>query len=163
MNLGKIWNVDNFEILAPPLTLAKTVLKSYLTDTAGLFQSYISHICTKFCLYLTNISPIILSKSRPYFSPLNLGKIWKSGPPSSQNSLHFELCTFWFSALTSSPPLDFSHNFLGFLVWNASLSNLEWENAERFFYGIHIYKKFTKLKNNHRKSRSFYPRWVAFF
>ena len=29
-----------------------------LTVTMGLFQSYISHICTKFCLYLTYISPI---------------------------------------------------------------------------------------------------------
>ena len=27
---------DNFEIVAPPLTLAKTVPKSYETDTTGL-------------------------------------------------------------------------------------------------------------------------------
>ena len=40
------------------LTLAKTVPKSYLTVTMRLFHSYISHICTKFCQYLTNISPI---------------------------------------------------------------------------------------------------------
>ena len=38
----------------------------------GLFESYISHICTN--IYITHI----LSKSRPCFSHLNLGKIWKS-------------------------------------------------------------------------------------
>ena len=52
--------------------------------------------------YVTYIS----SKSRPYFSHLNLGNIWKSRPPPlCQNSLHFELWTFWFSALTPPPPL----------------------------------------------------------
>ena len=56
--LGKIWNVDYFDIVAPPLTLAKTVIKSYQTDIWGLFYSYIGHICTKCCIYLTNISPI---------------------------------------------------------------------------------------------------------
>ena len=40
------------------LTLAKTVPKSYLTVTLGLYQSYISHICTQFGLFLTNIWPI---------------------------------------------------------------------------------------------------------
>ena len=33
------------------------IQKSYLTDTPGLFQSYISHVCTEYWLYLTNISP----------------------------------------------------------------------------------------------------------
>ena len=56
--LGKIWNVDYFDIVAPPLTLAKTVPKSYQTDIWGLFYAYIGHICTKCCIYLTNISPI---------------------------------------------------------------------------------------------------------
>ena len=32
--------------------------KPPLTDTSGLFQSYISHVCTKCCVDLTNISPI---------------------------------------------------------------------------------------------------------
>ena len=32
--------------------------KSYQTDTWGLFYSYIGHICTKCCIYHTNISPI---------------------------------------------------------------------------------------------------------
>ena len=32
--------------------------KLYQTDTSGLFLSYISHVCTKCCLYLTNITPI---------------------------------------------------------------------------------------------------------
>ena len=45
--LGKIWNVDYFDIVAPPLTLTKTVPKSHQTDTWGLFHSYIGHICTK--------------------------------------------------------------------------------------------------------------------
>ena len=39
--LGKIGNVDYFDIVAPPLTLAKTVPKTYQTDTWGLFYSYI--------------------------------------------------------------------------------------------------------------------------
>ena len=45
--LGKIWNVDYFDIVAHLLTLAKTIPKSYKTDTWGLFYSYIGHICTK--------------------------------------------------------------------------------------------------------------------
>ena len=32
----------------------------YLTVTLGLFQSNITHTCTKFCLYLTNISNLCL-------------------------------------------------------------------------------------------------------
>ena len=42
---------------SPPLTLAKTVQKSYLIDTWVLFHSYIGHICIKYCIYLENISP----------------------------------------------------------------------------------------------------------
>ena len=41
-----------------PSDPCKTVPKSYLTDTSGLFQSYISHVCSKCCLYLMNITPI---------------------------------------------------------------------------------------------------------
>ena len=67
-NLKKNWNVDYFDIFVPPLilvktvqnplTLAKTLPKSYLTVTMELLQSYFSHICTKSCLYLPFISPI---------------------------------------------------------------------------------------------------------
>ena len=35
--LGKIWNVDYFDIVAPPLNLAKTVPKSYQTDNGEYF------------------------------------------------------------------------------------------------------------------------------
>ena len=45
--LGKIWNVDYFDIVAPPPTLTKTVPKSHQTDTWGLFHSYIGHKWTK--------------------------------------------------------------------------------------------------------------------
>ena len=48
------------------MTLSKSVMKSYSTDTSGLFQSYIRDIFTKCCLYLTNIQHIILSKSRTF-------------------------------------------------------------------------------------------------
>ena len=44
--LGRIWNVDYFDIVAPPLTLTKTVPKSHQSDTWGLFHSYIGHIST---------------------------------------------------------------------------------------------------------------------
>ena len=63
--LGKIWNVDYFDIVAPPLTLAKTIPKSYQTDTWGLFYSYKGHICTKCCIYLTNTSPIYHKNQGP--------------------------------------------------------------------------------------------------
>jgi len=57
--LGKIWNVGIFEIIAPPLTLAKTVPKSYQTVKLRLIQSsYISQMCTKCCLYTIIILPI---------------------------------------------------------------------------------------------------------
>ena len=79
-NLGKNWNVDYFEIFVPPLILAKTgpklfdpcknSTKSYLTVTMGLFPSNISHICTKFCLYLTFISPM------NYQIPDHISVIW---------------------------------------------------------------------------------------
>ena len=48
------------------MSLAKTVPNSYSTVTWGLCQSYISHRYTKFCLYITYISPIYYQKSRPY-------------------------------------------------------------------------------------------------
>ena len=129
-NFGKNWNVDYFEIFAPPLILAKTAQlfdpwefstkiqsKCYNGTISIIYQPYMYQILPISHLYITHI----LSKSRPYFSHLNLGKIWKSSPPpSSQSSLHFELWTFWFFALPP-PLLDFFHNFVAFLVWNASL------------------------------------------
>ena len=60
LNLGKNWFPDTpldrnwekidiyyFDIVAPPITLAKIVPKPYQTDKLGLFYSYIGHICTK--------------------------------------------------------------------------------------------------------------------
>ena len=40
------------------LTPAKTVPKSYLTVTWGLFYSHIGYICTKYCIYVPNIAYI---------------------------------------------------------------------------------------------------------
>ena len=119
-NLGKNWYVDYFDIFVPPLILAKTVLKPfdscknstkilsncYNGTISIIYQSYMYQILPKSHLNITNT----LSKSRPYFIYLNLGKNWKSRPPpSSQSSLHFALWTFW---------------FLAFLVWNTSLGGL---------------------------------------
>ena len=42
-NLKKIES-KHFQIVPPPLTLAKTVPKSYLTDISGIFQSYVSQM-----------------------------------------------------------------------------------------------------------------------
>ena len=97
--------------------------KLYQTDTSGLFLSYISHVCTKCCLYLTNITTI-WHTIRDIFQSFEFGnnlKIWNP-PPTSQNSLYFELWTFRFSALTPTPLLDFFHIFGTFLVLIASLS-----------------------------------------
>ena len=58
--MGKLWNVDIFEIVAPPRTLAKTVPKLYLTDTLGLFQSYISHNVQNFAFILPLVHPYLL-------------------------------------------------------------------------------------------------------
>ena len=93
--LGKIWNVDYFDIVAPPLTLTKTVPKSHQTDTWGLFHSYIGHICTKCSIYLTNISPIY-HKNQGHISVI---WIWEKcekfrPPPSSQISLHLKCRLF---------------------------------------------------------------------
>ena len=90
--LGKIWNVDYFDIVAPPLTLAKTVPKSYQTDIWGLFYSYIGHICTKCCIYLTNISPIYHKNQ----GPISVIWIWEKTeksrpPPLSQSQSTFEM------------------------------------------------------------------------
>ena len=85
--LGKIWNVDYFDIVAPPLTLAKTVPKSYQTDTWGLFYSYIGHICTKCCIYLTNISPIY-HKNQGHISVIS---IWEKSEKFSQSESTFEM------------------------------------------------------------------------
>ena len=103
-NLGKNWNVDYFEIFAPPLILIKTapklfepcknstkILSKYYNGTISvIYQPNMYQIWPIFHLYIT----YILSKSRPYFIHLNLGKNWKSRPPPSpQSSLDFELWT----------------------------------------------------------------------
>ena len=112
--LRKIWNVDYFDIVAPPLTLTKTVPKSHQTDTWGLFHPYIGHICTKCCIYLTNISPIY-HKSQGHISVI---WIWEKcekfrPPPSSQSSLHLKCRLFWFW-IWPPPLMDFFHNLWDF-------------------------------------------------
>ena len=120
--LGKIWNVDYFDIVAPPLTLAKPVPKSYQTDIWGLFYSYIGHICTKCWIYLTNISQIC-HKNQGQISVI---WIWEKTekfrpPPSVKVSLHLKCRLFWFG---SDPPpfLDFFHN-LWHLFYGSPYSN----------------------------------------
>jgi len=90
-NLGKNWNVDYFEIFAPPLILAKSgsklldpcknstkMLSNCCNETISfIYQPYMYQILPISHLYITYIS----SKSSPYFSHLNLGNIWKSRPP----------------------------------------------------------------------------------
>ena len=110
--LGKIWNVDYFDIVAPPLTLAKTVPKSYQTDIWGLCYSYIGHICTKCCIYLTNISPIYHKNQ----GPISVIWIWEKTekfrpPPSVKVSLHLKCRLFWFC-----PLMDFFHNLGHFFL-----------------------------------------------
>ena len=95
--IWKNWNVDYFDIVAPPLTIAKTVPKSYQTDTWGLFYSYKGHICTKCCIYLTNTSPIY-HKNQGHISVI---WIWEKSekfrpPPSVKVSLHLKCRLFWF-------------------------------------------------------------------
>ena len=123
--------VHNFLDLLPPRRI-KTIWiwgkmmfdddKLYQTDTSGLFLSYISHVCTKCCLYLTNITPIWRT-IRDIFQSFEFENNLKIRTPhTSQNSLYFELWTFRFSALTPTPLLDFFHIFGTFLILIASLS-----------------------------------------
>ena len=116
---GKNWNVDIFEIIAPSLTLAKTVPKSYLTFTLGLIQSYISQIWSKCCPYLTNISYII--KIKATFQSFYFGK--KFRPPS----LIKKQSTFWivnFLIFGTDTPFVCFPFFQTFLVWMALLTPL---------------------------------------
>ena len=55
-------------------TLPKTVPNSYKTVTLGLFQSNISHTCTKFCVYLTNLFFISTANNRSRFSNAEVHK-----------------------------------------------------------------------------------------
>ena len=89
-------------------------------------QDYFYHISAMYVpnvVYTSRISHPYDIQSGTYFSHLNLRITLKSGPPpTSQNSLYFELWTFRFSALTPTPLLDFFHIFGTFLVLIASLS-----------------------------------------
>ena len=79
--IWKNWNENYFDIVAPPLTIAKIVPKSYQTDTWGLFSSYIGHIWTRCSIYITNISPIY-HKNQGHISVLwILEKFAKFRPP----------------------------------------------------------------------------------
>ena len=63
--------------------LRGALLKPYQTDTWGLFNSYIGHICTKCSIYLTNISPIY-HKSQGHISVIWIWEkceIFRSPPP----------------------------------------------------------------------------------
>ena len=107
--MGNIWNVDYFDIVAPPLTLAKTIPKSYQTDTWGLFYSYKGHICTKCCIYLTNTSPIY-HKNQGHISVI---WIWEKSekfrpPPSVKVSLHLKCRLFWLWRWPHPPLWTFS-------------------------------------------------------
>ena len=101
--LGKIWNVDFFDIVPPPLTLAKTVPKSFQTDTWGLFYSYIGHKCTKCCIYLTNISPIY-HKNQGHISVIWIWeKCEKFRPPPLKSKLVY-IWLYWFCRWPLPPP-----------------------------------------------------------
>ena len=81
--------LDYFDIVVPPLTLAKTVPKSYQPDTWGQFYLYIGHICTKCCIYLTNMS----HKNQGHISVI---RIWEKSEkfrphPLSQSGSTFEM------------------------------------------------------------------------
>ena len=73
--LGKFWNVDYFDIIAPPLTLAKTIPKSYQTDTLGLFYSYIGYIVPNVA-YISLISVPYMGLNFLDFSQIEITKIW---------------------------------------------------------------------------------------
>ena len=123
LKLGKIWNVDYFDIVAPPLTLAKTVPKSFQTDTRGLFYSYIGHICTKCRINLTNISPIYHENQ----GHILVIWIWEKSekfrpPPSFKVSLHLKCRLFWFWRWPPPPLMDFV-TIWDILFWEAPLSN----------------------------------------
>ena len=86
--IWKNWNVDYFDIVAPPLTIAKTVPKSYQTDTWELFYSYIGHICTKCCIY----GILYIIEIKAIFQLFEFGKNLKiQTPPLIQYFLHFEM------------------------------------------------------------------------
>ena len=108
--LGKFLNLDYFEIFVPPFTLSKTIPKSYLTVTLGLFQSYISHICKKFA-YISPIYDPFIILIKAIFQSFEFEKNMKikiSHP--SHSNMHFELWTFYL------------HIFVTFCILNASLS-----------------------------------------
>ena len=93
--LGKFLNLDYFEIFVPPFTLSKTIPKSYLTVTLGLFQSYISHICKKFA-YISPIYDPFIILIKAIFQSFEFEKNMKikiSHP--SHSNMHFELWTFY--------------------------------------------------------------------
>ena len=93
--LGNFLNLDYFEIFVPPFTLSKTIPKSYLTVTLGLFQSYISHICKKFA-YISPIYDPFIILIKAIFQSFEFEKNMKikiSHP--SHSNMHFELWTFF--------------------------------------------------------------------
>ena len=102
--LGKIWNVYYFDIVAPPLTLAKTVPKSYQIDTWGLFYSYIGHIVPDVA-YISQISVPFVIKINVIFQLFESGKNLKnSDPPPQSKWVYIWNVHFLTLALTPPPP-----------------------------------------------------------
>ena len=126
--MGKIWNANNFDIITPPLTLAKKVLESYLIDTLWPIWSYIGNICIKCCQYHTNISPIY-HQNQGLISVIWIYENLKINTPlhSSQNILHFRLWTFLF-VCWSPPPFGLLPLFGTFFVWTAPLNKITQSN-----------------------------------
>ena len=133
-NLGKNWNVDYFEIFAPLLILIKTapklfdpcenstkiLSKCYNGTISVIYQPYMYQIWPIFHLYIT----YILSKSRPDFSHLNLGKIWKSRPPPPRLKIVYILNCGLFDFQRWPPPSPYGlfPNFGTFLIMTAPLT-----------------------------------------
>ena len=113
-DIPKIWNVDYFDIVAPPLTLTKTVPNSHQTDTWGLFHSYIGHICTKCSIYLTNISPIY-HKSQGHISVIWIWeKCEKFRPPPLVKIVYIWNVDYFDFGFDPPPPFGLFPQFVRF-------------------------------------------------
>ena len=121
--VSKIWNGDYFEIF----TTLWAWQKQYRNPIQLLHWDYFNHISAIYVPNFAHISPIYhlyIIKIKSIFQSFEFGKYLKiqTPPPSSQNSLHFELWTFWFSALTPPPPYGLFPNFGTFLIMTAPLT-----------------------------------------
>ena len=105
-------NVDYFEFgktFDPCKNSTKILSNCYNGIISIIHQPYMFKILPIPHKYQTRIA----SNFRAIFHSFEFGKNLKiRTPPQYNNSQHFELWTFWFSAWTPPPPLNFSH-FLG--------------------------------------------------